>query len=183
MLTRNKKLAVISLVLIGLFLVTVSSYAQCWMRGSHRGWSGHMIPEKYRLTEQQQQKVDDIHATYDDKILPLQRELHSKHLELEAYASRPDATVEKIKAFGKEIRNLEGKIDDLQVDAQAEAAKILTKEQRDYFGDTYNIWDMDSGWHDDCPMMRGHKGKGWDKHNHSSTGWMRERNMRHGGRW
>ena len=181
MSTRNKKWAVISLVLIGLFLITAGAYAQCGMWKSNRNWAGPMIPDRYRLDETQQQKIDEIHTKYDDKILPLQRELHSKSLELEAYKSRPDATAGKIKAFGKEIRNLEGKIDDLRVDAQAEAAKVLTKEQREYFGDTFSFWSMGSGWHDDCPMMHGNFG--WNKHGHPGMGRMRDCNMHYGWRW
>ncbi len=178
---KNKKWQVISLVLIGLFLFTAGASAQCGMWRMNRHGYGPVIQEKYPLTATQQQKIDEIHTKYDEKILPLERELYSKRLELQAYASSPDATAENIKTLRKEIRNLEGKIEDLKVDARAEAAKVLTREQREYYGNTISFWTMGSGWHDDCPMMR--STSIWYNRGYSGMGWMRGRNMWQGWRW
>jgi len=158
MLRKNRRTLLIPVALAALLAAWALSYAQgpgCWMmpQAPGRGWSGPWVPEKYRLTEEQQRKIDEIHARYDEKILPLEKALSSKRLELEAYVSRPDASPEKVKAYRKEIRELEGQIEDLRVDARAEAAKVLTKEQREYFGDGYDFWGMGPGWRHYCPMM------------------------------
>lgn len=156
---KNRKWVLVLVALVGLVGLAGGLYAHWGMTGSsYRYGPGSLAPERYRLTEEQWRKIDDIHARYNEKILPLERKLSSKRLELKAYASGPEPTPEKIKAYYKEIRDLEGKIEDLKVDAHAEIAKVLTREQRDYFGDIYTFWDIGDGWNDYCPMMRGHRG-------------------------
>ncbi len=166
-------------------LFSSSIFAQGWGYGM-RGHSGTMgmnggtgmmgwnqnVPEKYWLTAQQIDNVRQIRSDYGDKIVPLQQRLYSLRIQARGYASDPDADLGKIKDYREEIRGLEGKIDDLRLDARGEINKVLTKEQRVYFSDNFDWWDggrdmmngmggMDNGYgmmnnmREMCPMMSG----------------------------
>lgn len=154
----SHKILTTGILTIGLVIFAGSGYAQmsdwCPMhRGHWNDWSGRNVPEKYRLSEDQQAKTNQIHAKFDEKLLPLRKELSAKRLELMAYISRDDASPEKIKAYRKEIRDLQDKIDDLRLDAKAEINQVFTKEQQAYFGNRYDFWEMGHGHDGFCPMM------------------------------
>jgi Spy/CpxP family protein refolding chaperone len=134
------------------------------MSGYDGGWSNASVPQQYQLSAEQMTRVRDIRSQNDDMIIPLQRELRALRMEVRGYAARPDAETGKIKSYRKDINNLEDKIQDLRLDARAEIQKTLAKEQRAYFGNSYDWWDMDGGMmmgnmmddmgmHDDCSMM------------------------------
>ncbi len=189
----SKKKFVLSALILGAAAVPLffssSAFAQWWgygmgghygMLGSYRGtgmmgWNQN-VPEKYWLTAQQIDNVRQIRSDYGDKIVPLQQRLYSLRIEARGYASDPDADLGKIRDYREEIRGLEGKIDDLRLDARGEINKVLTKEQRVYFSDNFDWWDggrgmmsgmrgMDNGYgmmnnmRGMCPMMSG--GRGW----------------------
>ena len=136
------------------------------MMGSCRGtgmmgWNSN-VPEKYWLTADQLTRIRELRSKYDDEILPLQRNLFSLRIESRGYASNPDADISKIKDYREEIRGLEGKIDDLRLDARSEINKVLTKEQRVYFSDNFDWWGTQRGMMENmrdmremCPMMSG----------------------------
>ena len=151
MFTKHKKLALIvsllgTIMLLSLFSssATAQSMGRC-MSGSDAWWSNSNVPAKYQLSPEQITKIREIRSQYDDEIIPLQRELRSLRMEARGYASRSDAEIGKIKSYRKDINDLEGKIDDLRLDAMATTNKILTKEQRVYFGDNFGWWDMGGG--------------------------------------
>lgn len=133
------------------------------MSGYDGGWSNSNVPQQYQLSAEQMTRVRDIRSQYDDKIIPLQRELRALRLEANGYATRSGADMGKIKSYRKDIRDLEDDIADLRLDARADISKVLTKEQRVYFGDRYDWWGMDEdmtgnmmydmGSHRDCRMM------------------------------
>ncbi|MFQ6079590.1 MAG: Spy/CpxP family protein refolding chaperone, partial [Thermodesulfobacteriota bacterium] len=114
---------------------------------------------KYRLTDEQQRKLQEIRTKFKAETLPLKKELSTACLEREAYTFHSDAEAQKIKEYHKKIRGLEGKIDDLRSDAEIEVAGILTKEQRAYHGDVLSFWFKNTGWYEECSMM-GRSG-GW----------------------
>lgn len=178
MLSKNRKLALGALILSTaaiLLLFSITIFAQdrgyrmegggmMGMRGDGMmGWNQNM-PEKYWLTAEQLQKVREIRSEYNNEILPLQRKLSSLRIEARGYAENPDAEIAKIKNYREDIRGLEGKIDDLRLDARAAINKILTKEQRVYFSDAkhpsdnFDWWDMDGG-------MMGNMGDGMGMRN------------------
>jgi Spy/CpxP family protein refolding chaperone len=149
MFTKHKKLALIvsllgTIMLLSLFSssATAQGMGRC-MSGSDTWWSNSNIPDKYQLSPEQITKIREIRSQYDDEIIPLQRELRSLRIEARGYASRSNAEIGKIKSYRKDINDLEGKIDDLRLDARATTNKILTKEQRVYFSDNFVGWDMD----------------------------------------
>ncbi len=172
MFTKHKKLALI-VSLIGTIIffssLTSSVNAQGWnnrncMGGGMNwgdGWQWNSnVPQKYQLSADQMTTVRDIRSQYDDQIFPLQRELRSLRIEARGYESRSDVEIGKIKSYRKDINNLSGRLDDLRLEAKGEINKILSKEQRAYFGNNFGWWDMDRGMMgyngygmDDCPMM------------------------------
>lgn len=154
----SHKILTLGVFVVSLMIFSGSGHAQMFGRcpmsgGNWHGWSARNVPEQYRLSEEQQAKIDQIHAKFDEKLLPLRKELTAKRLEWRAYISRDDASPEKIKAYRKEIRDLQDKIDDLRLDAKTEINQVLTKEQRAYFGNRYDLWGMAHGHDGFCPMM------------------------------
>jgi Spy/CpxP family protein refolding chaperone len=168
MFTKQKKLALI-VSLLGTIIVfsslTSSVNAQGWnnrncMGGMNWGdgwqWNDN-VPQKYQLSAEQMTSIREIRSQYDDQIFPLQKELRSLRMEARGYASRSDAEIGKIKSYRKDINNLGDKIEDLRLEARTEVNKVLTKEQRVYFGDNFGWWDMDGG-------MMGMMGDGMGMH-------------------
>lgn len=170
MLTKNryfKALIAIWGIVATFAIISSSASAQgwgCWMGNNESRWSNANVPEKYWLTADQRSKMREIWSEYESKILPIEKELNSLRTEAQGYTSRSNTDIGKIKSYRTEIRNLEDKIQDLRLDARAEINKVLTKEQRAYFGDNYGRWDMNDGMmmgnmmdgmgmRDDCPMM------------------------------
>lgn len=125
-------------------------------------WSNANVPQQYQLSAEQTTKVREIRSQYDDEVIPLQRELRALRIEARGYASRSDAEIDKIKSYRKDVNNLEGKIEDLRLEARADINNVLTKEQSVYFGDSYDRWDMNDG------MMMGHMMNGMGMHGNRS---------------
>ncbi len=162
MFSKNRRLA-LSIVLGTVLLFSSAlnlAQAQGWgrcMSYNSSWWSPSVsVPEKYQLTPEQMTKIRDIRSEYEENILPLQREFRSLRMEARAYSSRSDAAIGKIRSHRKEITDLEGKIDDLRLEAKAEISKVLTKEQRAYYGESLGrLGGMDDmmDMRDMCPMM------------------------------
>ena len=106
MRTNHKKLGftVALLATIVLSSFTTSATAQgrgCCMNrisGYDGGWSNANVPQQYQLSAEQMTRVRDVRSQYDDKIIPMQRELRALRIEARGYAARPDAEVGKIKS-------------------------------------------------------------------------------------
>lgn len=151
MLSKNKKLALGALILSAVsILLSFSSSAKAQgmgrlMSGSDTWWSNSNVPAKYQLSLEQISRIREIRSQYDDEIIILQRELRSLKMEARGYASRSDAEVGRIKSYRKDINGLNDKIEDLRLETRAEINKVLTKEQRTYYGDNFGWWDMDGG--------------------------------------
>ncbi len=151
MFTKHKKLALIvpllgTIMLLSLFSSSASAQGMGRCMNSYDGWwSNSNVPSKYQLSPEQITKTREIRSQYDDEIIPLQRELRSLRMEARGYALRSDAEIGKIKSYRKNINNLSDKIEDLRLEARSEINKVLTKEQRAYFGDNYGRWDMNDG--------------------------------------
>ena len=134
------------------FAVTPAFSRDCcywdnWNASTDAAWWNYNVPAQYSLTAEQITTINGIRTKYNEKILPLQNELHALRIESRGYSSRPDADINKIKSYRKQIRKLEDKIDDLRLDARNKINKVLTKEQRLYFNNgNYGWWDADRGW-------------------------------------
>ena len=138
----------------------VFSHGDCywdnWNSNADAAWWNNSVPTQYALTAEQITTINGIRTKVNEKILPRQNELRALRIESRGYSSRPDADINKIKSYRKQIRNLEGKIDDLRLDARGKINKALTKEQRQYFNNgNYGWWDADQNWwHGGRGMMR-----------------------------
>ena len=166
MFTKHKKLALIVPLLGTIMLLSLFS-SSASAQGYDGWWSNSNVPSKYQLSPEQITKTREIRSQYDDEIIPLQKELRSLRMEARGYASRSDAEIGKIKSYRKDINNLDDKIEDLRLEARAEINKVLTKEQKAYFGDNYSRWDMNDGMmmgnmmdgmYGDCSMMSNWRG-------------------------
>ncbi len=160
-----KKKLVVGALILGAVSIPVlfssSAFAQWWgygmgghygMMGSYRGtgmmgWNRN-VPEKYWLSARQIDKIRETRSNYDDRIFPLQQKLYSLRIEAQGYASDPDADAAKIRSYNEDIRGLQGQIDNFRLDARAEFAKVLSKDQRAYFSNDFDWWY-------DEPGMRG----------------------------
>ena len=145
----------IALLTIGLMGVTGLAAAQ--MGGRYgAGWYGDQTQGQYRLTQDQARKMDEIRAKYEEKLVSLQKELASKSVELEAAFSRTDVPLSNMTALRRQVRDLEDQIEDLEMEANAAAAKILTPDQGAYFRGAFNLFDGGWGW--SCPWNRSWRG-------------------------
>ena len=166
MIKKNVTLA-LSLLLIGLVTVSTQALSQnynCydnWTSSADMNWWNNDIPSEYALSTNQVEKINEIRATSNEKILPLQNELLSLRTEYRNYNSTTDVDVQKIKSVRKNIRDLEDKISDINLDTKVQIKKILTKEQLKYFDDGgYGWWNMDDNcWHSNhSKMLNGEQG-------------------------
>lgn len=170
-MSRNQKIfSAIGLTVFGLLLIFSLAYSQgqgmmgsgMWM-GNHQGWWNANVPQQYWLSSEQISKISAIRQKYDNKILPLRQKLMALIMETRGYSAQPDANINKIKDYQKQIRKLQAKIDNLRSDARAEINKVLTKGQRAYYGDYAfgNWWTGNMGMHgmmmngSQMHMMRG----------------------------
>ncbi len=142
-------IALVAVMMVSAFTNPAFAQGRGWCMGGmsrYDGrWSNANVPQQYQLSAEQMTSLRDIRSQYDDKIIPLQRERRALRFEAEGYTFRPDAETAKIKSYRNDINKLENNIEDLELDARAQISKILTKEQRAYFGDTFNWWRMDHG--------------------------------------
>jgi Spy/CpxP family protein refolding chaperone len=109
------------------------------------GWSDSDLPLEYRLTQDQAQEFGKIRAKYVEKLRKVQRQAASKQLELEALWSGPDANVTQVTELRRQLRDLDYRMEDLWLEANAAATRRLTPEQRSHLGDTFDVLgDTDS---------------------------------------
>jgi len=142
-MSRNQKFfSVLGLTVLSLVLIFSLAYSQGngmhgngkWLNSDNPELWNANIPQQYRLSSDQISKIISIRKKYDDKIQPLRQQLWDLKVEARKYSAQPDADIKKIKDYRKKIRNLQAKIEDLRLDARAEINKVLTKDQRAYFG-------------------------------------------------
>lgn len=112
-------------------------------------WHGNRIPAQYRVTEQQARKMEETFAKYEKKLAPITDKLASKRLDLDTALLRSDAPASEVTTLRREVRELEDQVGDLQAEANAAAAQVLTPAQRAYFGNAFDLFDQAGGW--SCP--------------------------------
>ena len=129
------------------------------MNGMMGNWQN--VPEQYRLTPEQNQSFKDIREEYKPKILPLNRELRATQMELWGYEARPQTDMGKIREYHNKIFDLEKNIDDYRLEARERMYKILTEDQKAYWGSNVSLFG--ENW---CPMMSGNM-MGWSDSSNS----------------
>lgn len=143
-------------------------------------------PSESQLTGEQARQLDELRGEYEDKMLTLEKQLAATEVELDRVMARPDADTDRVLALRREVRKLEGQLEDLYLQANAEAAQMMGVRP----GTTFNGVDpLGYGWApgrygscswDRCPWdagrMSGHRGNRW----WNSNSWMDRNGMRSG---
>lgn len=149
MLTKNKKLTLTVLLGSALLLLIAVSIASAhgWGRSNRMGmhnmqnWNSQ-LPMEYSLDSNQMNKVNTILDECYDNMMPLNRKLSSLRMEMQGYSNRPDADLARVKSYRNQIRDLEDEINDLRFSANKQIDKMLSDDQRDYFGSNYDWCDF-----------------------------------------
>jgi Spy/CpxP family protein refolding chaperone len=174
MAKQNKWIAGLVLGVVAVIGISSLAFAQRTWR-SCNSWTGRDVPLEYRLDQEQAQETGKIRAEYQEKILVLEKQHAAKRVEMDAEWARSDGDPARMRELRREIRDIEYKIEDIQIEAGIAAAKHLSPEQRRFYGDDFCVW-ADSGWScsscqwDDgyrgSTKMSGRWGSGW----HGSRG-------------
>ena len=150
---QSKSRFFVAVAIFGMLALSTQAFSQgsCywdnWEMGAGPGWWNNNIPAQYSLSADQISQMNEIRAQTQKQILPLQNQSSSLRIEMRGYASRYDADVNKIKEYRNQVRKLEDQISDFRLNSRSKINKVLTKEQRVYFGQGgYGWWDMDDGW-------------------------------------
>lgn len=163
----------ITLLAAALIGMTGLVFAQGPWQGS-TDMQGRDLPPEYRFTQEQSEDLEKIRAKYADKLLKVEKDLAAKQVELEATWSQPDVATSTLYDIQRQVSELEYRAEQLRLAANAEAAEILSPDQRGYFGHSFQIVGS-RGWH--CPWHGAVGSHGWNcpwddaQWNAASRGW------------
>lgn len=101
-------------------------------------WSNQNIPQKYQLSDKQQQKIQDIRNSYLDKIQPLQNELQTRQQDY-ASALRNNADSKTLNSQHDTMQNLWDKIGEYRLGTRKQINKVLTDDQLAYYGSGHHF--------------------------------------------
>ena len=141
-------------------------------------------------TEQQTRQLEEMRARYETKMLTLEKQLAAAEFELDRAMTRPDADTDRILALRREVRNLEGQLEDIHLQANADAAKVMGVPPGTYYqggmdwmayghGSSWNgscAWDScrrDASWHDGYRANRCGRRGSWLGRTAARMGWGR----------
>lgn len=77
-----------------------------------------------RLTEEEQDKLDDLYSAFEDKTKEARNEIIKKQIDLNAVIEDKEPDLKKAKAIQKEINDLQATISDAHLEFIIEAKKI-----------------------------------------------------------
>ncbi len=77
-----------------------------------------------RLTDEQVEKIKELHETFDEKTAEARTELMKKQIDLNAELNRKSPDIKKAKAIQKDINMLQAKITDAHLELDVEMKKI-----------------------------------------------------------
>ena len=120
------------------------------------------------VTDQQAQQFDQLRNQYEQKALTLQKQLSAAEIELDAAYARRDTNPDQVIKLRRQVRNLEGELEDLYMQANADATGLLSPAQRRYYGDDYEFMGS-YGW--SCPWDRYERGSLYSSRHGRSSGW------------
>lgn len=157
---KNLKLCAVALVVMMALPIITSAQNEgqtnagqaktkpCKQMCGQRGPSADLM--ELNLTDEQKQKIDQMHLEHQKKVLSLQNQLGEKraHLKTLTSADAPDAKA--INALIDEIGGLNTQLMKARVNLQLQIRSLLTEEQRLHF-------DMDKP---GCGMRGESRGKG-----------------------
>jgi hypothetical protein len=156
----------ITMTAAALICVTGLVFAQGPWQGSTAS-ADSALPSEYQFTQDQIEELENIRSKYADKLLKVEKELAAKQVELESTWSQPDIATSKVYDIQRQVLELESRAEDLRLAANAEAADLLSPQQRYYVGDVFTMGSY--GW--SCPWDDASWGAG-------SRGWVERSGVR-----
>jgi len=81
------------------------------------------------LSEVQNTSIEQINASYRDKIIQLRSEVMVKQIDLKSRLRDPEVNETKIEAMARDIRIMHVKLQKMMIDYQLEIRRILTPDQ------------------------------------------------------
>lgn len=167
-----------SILAVAVGLATVAGLA--WAQSPTYGPQG-------QLTEEQAQQLNELRGQYETKMVTLEKQLAAAEVELDRAMAGPNADTDRILKLRREVRNLEGQLEDLYLQANADAAGVMGVHPNasSWSGMGWLSYGHGSGWHgscawDSCPWDAAwtdvHRSNRWGR----SGSWMGNRSGRHG---
>ncbi len=130
----KKSLSVLTVAIFGLLMFSSTAFSQGNMNQNCRSeYSNSNVPKEYRLTDTQLNKIKNIRAEYNKRILPLRQKINSLRNETQTYNSGTNFNAAKLKENYSKINALKDKTFALRIDAKVEIDKVFTKKQLIYY--------------------------------------------------
>lgn len=121
----KNSLMITALIMSGLLLFSSQAFP---LGGGQK--CGNQSFDKSKLSKEQINKIDEMQDKYNKETLPLRQKLNLLRTEAYNYGLNDNIDVENVKQFRQQIRDVQGKIDDLKIDETAGINKILPKDQQ-----------------------------------------------------
>ncbi len=130
----KKSLSVLTIAIFGLFMFSSTAFSQGnMMQNLGSKYSNLNVPKEYRLTDTQSNKINNIRAEYNKRILPLRQKIYSLRIKLRTVNTGTNFNAAKLKEDYSKINALKDKMFALRIDAKAEINKVFTKKQLTYY--------------------------------------------------
>lgn len=97
------------------------------------------------LTDDQKNKMEDIHLKYQKQIQPLQNQIGEKEARLKTLMSEEKVNKSDVYKLVDDIGDLQTKIRKLHIDMRIEVSQILTDKQKVFFNDEPGFGPMGGG--------------------------------------
>ena len=117
-----------SILLVAMTSYPVLAWGPMW-GGGGPGYCWQGSQGAGAVTQEQQQKLDQLNQKYYEETAQLRENLWAKRAELRENLNAPNPDGEKVKALQKEISNLNNQLAEKTLDAQLEARKIAPESQ------------------------------------------------------
>lgn len=78
-----------------------------------------------QLTDEQARQLDELRVRYEEEMLALESRLSAAEAKFDAALGRPEVDTDQVIAIRREVRDLEGQLEDLQLRADADATRLL----------------------------------------------------------
>ena len=129
--------------LIALVAFSVNIFGQgYWCNDSNYGmnWWNNDLPSNYQLTTEQVSEMNEYRGEYDEKIVPLQKELRLLQIEMRGYNRYNNDDLSKIEDTRSEIRKIQDEIADLRIEARKNMSGLLSENQQTYLNNSDGSW-------------------------------------------
>ena len=136
MLKTKNILIIAGVALVGILLLSFPVFSN----GNHAGnnQTGNLYLNESQLTQEQITKIDAIQNEFIKTTIPLRKKLNLLRTELYNNSLDNNVDIENARQLTKQIRDLQGKIDDLRLDALAKIDKIVPQNRQGYYNNYFN---------------------------------------------